>query len=248
MSGATVRTFIISAKGLRRLLWRSARTSFAVTVLLIAIAISLPLRNEEALDQRTFGWILFYLFAVLIAGTWLSTRSTRRTWTSYRLELSPTELRRIQNRVPEISIARNEATGIEALPSRGLMVRTADSEKFVFIPEDLEDFADVRSELTQWAPVQTISMSTTWRRQWLGLSVALLIVAWMVSTMLSQMAAFVVPSAFAISVFLLWALIAAQRSLHLDRRTKLSMWLVMFPILGLTLKTTYLLASLAIPK
>ena len=243
-----VRTFLISPKGLRRLLWRSARVSFAVTVLLIAIAISIPLRNEESFNSRNFGFVLFYLFAVLIIGTWASTRSTRRTWTSYRLDLSDGGVRRTQHRVPDIAIPRTDVTVIEQQAARGLVIRTADAEKFVFVPEALEEFESVRSELAQWAPIQAISASTAWRRQWLGLSAALLIVAWMISTMISQMAAFVVPSAFAICVFLLWALVASQRSLHLDRRTKLSMWLVIFPILGLTLKTTFLLAGLAIPK
>jgi purine-cytosine permease-like protein len=66
----------------------------------------------------------------------------------------------------------------------------------------------------------------------------------MIATIFSSSVSFVVPSAFAISVFLLWTFIAAQHSHHLDRRTKIAMWLVVFPILALTLKSLRLLAGM----
>lgn len=240
-----MRTYSISRDGLRRLLWRSARTSFAVTALLIGIAVSLSLYGEER-SNRTAGWILVYLVGVLIAGAWLSARATRRTWVSYRLEFSPETLRRTQHRVPEITIQRHEVSTIEEMEGRGLIVRTADTERFIFAPTALSDYQELRNELAGWAPVTKLSSATTWRRQWMGLGAALAIVAWMIATMLSRIAAFVIPSAFLISVFLLWAFVASQRSLHLDHRTKLSMWLVIFPILGLTLKSAYLIAGLGL--
>jgi len=241
-----LRTYTITPEGLRRLLWRSARLSFAVTVLLIAIALRLRyFGNDDA--EPAAPWVLIYLFGVLLIGTWLSARATRRVWLTYRLELSNDALRRTQYRMPEISLQRGDVIELEEMPGRGLTVRTGDSELFIFVPLEIDRYDELRSELANWAPVQRLSTATTWRRQWLGIMAAVAIVAWMVATMWVRNVAFVVPSAFAISVFLLWAFIAAQRSRHLDRRTKIGMYLVIFPILALTLKSTYLLVGLTTP-
>ncbi len=241
-----MRTYSVSKAGLRALLWRSARMSFAITVLLIAIALRMQLVRDDGI-QKTGLWVMIYLLLVLVIGTWLTVRSTRRTWQSYRLEVSPDGLRRTQFRLPEMAIAKAEVSNIEEIPGRGLVVRTADSERFVFIPSQLADYTDLRTELSEWAKLRKLSATASWGRQWLGITAALLMVGWMVATMISDAAAFVLPSAFAISVFLLWTFIAAQRSLHLDRRMKLAMWCVVFPILALTLKSTKLLLGFAHP-
>lgn len=238
-----LRTYSISHEGMRGLVWRSARLSFAVTVLLIAIFMRMPLLTGEE-SNLTSAWVLVYLFFVLAIGTWLTTRSTKKMWNSYRLEMWPDGLRRTQNRLPEIAISREEVIAVEEMPGRGVTIRTADSERFIFVPTAVNDYKELRSELAAWAPVNVLPLSVTWRRQWLGVTIAVLIVAWMVVTMASSSAAFVVPSSFVLSVFLLWTFISAQRSLHLARKTKIGMWLVIFPILGMTLKSIYLLANL----
>src|SRR5689334_20942060 len=79
-----LQTYSISAEGLRSLVWRSARLSFALTVLLIAIFMRMPLLTGEE-STRTTSWVLGYLFCVLVIGTWLSTRSTKKLWSSYRV-------------------------------------------------------------------------------------------------------------------------------------------------------------------
>jgi hypothetical protein len=149
--------------------------------------------------------------------------------------------------LPEITLRRDEIDHLEEMPGRGLTIRTADPEHFIFVPFELEGYDELRAQLATWAPFRQLSLATTWRRQWLGVMTAVAMVTWMITTMLSRNAAFAVPSAFAISVFLLWAFVAAQRSRHLDRRTKLGMYFVIFPILGLTLKSTYLLAGVIRP-
>ncbi len=241
-----MRTYTISRPGLRALIWRSARMSVIITVLLIAVALRMRFTGEEDV-VRTSGWLLLYLLGVLAFGTWLTTRSTRRTWLSYRLEFAPGNLRRTQYRLPEISIDRGEVTAIDEMPGRGMVVRTANPDRFIFVPSGLNGYPELKSELAAWTPVRTLSLAATWSRQWLGVTSALGIVGWMVATMLSDNPAFVIPSAFAISVFLLWAFIASQRSLHLDRRMKLGMWCVIFPILLLTLKSTKLVIALGHP-
>ena len=240
-----LRTYTLSRQGVRRLLWKSARLSFAVTVLLIAIALSLPFGERET--RHTTGWVLLYLSAVVVLCTWLAARSTRRSWEDFRLELDDDSLQRTQHRLPPVTVHRAEVTRVEEIRDRGLVVYTNDSERFIFVPAALTGYDELRAELDIWAPVIRLSAATTWRRQWFGIASALTLVGWMVATMASGAVIFVVPSSFAISVFLLWAFVAAQRSLHLAPRAKRGMWLVVFPILGLTLKSTYLLARLSLP-
>src|SRR6185369_2669789 len=81
-----LRTYSISHEGMRGLVWRSARLSFAVTVLLIAIFMRMPLLTGEESNLPS-AWVLVYLFFVLAIGTWLTTRSTKKMWNSYRLEM-----------------------------------------------------------------------------------------------------------------------------------------------------------------
>lgn len=242
-----LRTYRMSREGLRRRLWRTARSSFWITALLIAIALLLPLPGREAGLHRTTGWMLFYLVCVLLAATALSVRSARRSWGSYSLQMGEGSLTRRQRGMPEVSIQRASVIQIEEMPGRGLLVHTSDPERFAFVPLGMEDYAEVRVELAGWAPLVRVSNAATWRRHWVGFSTALGIVLWMLLTMFSTSPLFVVPSAFGISVFLLWAFVASQRSLHLDRRTKLSMWLVILPILGLTLRSTKLLSYFMLP-
>ena len=241
-----MRTYTISREGLRSLVWRSARTSFAVIILLTAIVLRLRYFGGED-EQDAAPWALAYLLGVVLVGTWLSTRSTRRLWQTYRLEVHPDGLRRTQYRQPEISIARGEIRDIEEMPGRGLTVRTAEEDKFIYIPVQLQDYEPLREELSAWGPLTRLSVAAGWRRQWLGIAIAAVMVAWMISTLASTTPAFVIPSAFAQSVFLLWGFIAALRSRYLDRRTRLWMWVVLLPVLGLALKTTFLLVRLMRP-
>lgn len=238
----------MSREGIRRLLWRSVRTSLIMTVLLAAIVIGIPLRSDAAISRRTELLAMWYLLAVLVIGTLLTTRSSRRSWSSFSVEFGPDFIARSQFRMPDVRLLRSDVVAVEEMAHRGLLVRTADSERFIFVPEGLDDYAGLRAGLAEWRPIRTVSAATHRQRQWLGISAALLAVIWMIATMLSANRFFVVPSAFGLSVFLLWAFIAAQRSLHLDRRTKFSMWFVVFPILVLTLKTVYLLSAMAVPR
>jgi hypothetical protein len=70
-------------------------------------------------------------------------------------------LRRVVSSLPALEIARSEVTRIVDSPGEGLTVMTAARQRFVFIPEQLQEYPLVREQLAGWRPFETPRLRRT---------------------------------------------------------------------------------------
>jgi hypothetical protein len=110
-------------------------------------------------NQPNVGQVLPIVvpFALLLLG--LSTfaslrmqfRRERARWDSYVLTIGANAVRLATANVPPVAILRPEVTRIVVFDGKGLQVTTADRHKYLFIPEQLVAFEEVRKHLTSWS-------------------------------------------------------------------------------------------------
>ena len=159
------------------------RLSWALPSLLLVVitVLSILTRLQPGLAE-TLPFSLPVVVACLAFGTFRSARLARRNgradWDSYQLSLADDGLRRVVSSLPAVEIARNEVTHIVESPGQGLTVLTADRQRFIFIPEQLERYAAVREQLAGWrcftAPRvrRTLVVQMLWTLLLLGLWLA----------------------------------------------------------------------------
>lgn len=96
------------------------------------------------------GSVTLVLITLLI---WSGVRALPKEWDSYALLVGDDTLTWRHYRLGEAIIRRNEVTQIEEFPTNGLMVKTVDSKRIIFIKTALEEYDTVRTLLTSWMPL-----------------------------------------------------------------------------------------------
>lgn len=95
-------------------------------------------------------WLYPILGASLVAGFVVAARRVERRFADYQLVLEDKFVEQSDSEAG-IRIARGDVSGVIELPGRGLEIHGP--QGIVFIPEALEDFAEIREALSSWAPV-----------------------------------------------------------------------------------------------
>jgi hypothetical protein len=138
---------------LRRRLRQRLRWALPSLVLVLVTVLLILTRVQPGLAE-TLPFSLPVVVACLGFGVFRSARLARRNgrsdWDSYQLSLADDGLRRVVSSLPALEITRAEVTHLFDSPGEGVTVMTADPQRFVFIPEQLEDYSGVREQLAGW--------------------------------------------------------------------------------------------------
>lgn len=94
------------------------------------------------------------LLGLLGVGTITILRLIRRTWEGYELVLAGETLIQRQASRPEIRLRREQVTGIQERPGRGLLLRAAEPGQSIHIPAGIDGYTGLRAHLAAWAPVE----------------------------------------------------------------------------------------------
>jgi len=166
---------------LKRRLRQRLRWALPSLLFVIVVVLALLARFQPGLAE-TLPFSLPVVVACVGFGLFRSVRLARRNgrsnWDSYRLSVAEDGLRRVVSSLPAVEIARGEVTHIFDSPGEGLTVMTADRQRFVFIPEQLEDYAAVREQLAGWRAFEvprvrrTQAVQLAWTLLLLGLWLA----------------------------------------------------------------------------
>jgi hypothetical protein len=140
------------ASATKRRLWR--RMAWMLTLILVMVTVeSLWLGDPQAL-LSTLPVVLPLMVLALAFSVFRSFRaqikSGKAAWDSYDLTLSENVMRRQIVNLPPIEILRPEVTRIVEAKGEGLTVATGDRHRFIFIPEQVIGYDEVRARLAGW--------------------------------------------------------------------------------------------------
>ena len=191
------------------------------------LAKNLPLRDSSTLTMFLFSLLLI---AGLLAFSIF--RAMRRQFASLRtltLEVDGNVLSRRKSALGDLDIRRDEIGAI--LETRqGLLVRTIDHGRQIFVSALLEGFDELRGTIVTWHAPQPAPISM--RRGFVIFTIVLVLATFM--TMAASMNPWiVVPSGSALAALLLYSLIAIRRRSKMDPRVRRLAWMVALPLFGI---------------
>lgn len=137
----------------RRNLWRG------YAVLVSAFVLSSYVWFTRVVPEGPgIGTIVLYAGLVLVTSTLLrgirmGIAKGRETWASYELVVSEDALERRVATLETVTLRRTQVTHVFERLGEGLMVNTAEPQRFIFIPAQLESFDKVRSHLASWKTI-----------------------------------------------------------------------------------------------
>lgn len=184
------------------------------------------------------------LGSVLGFGLFSSLRQQQRLWASYRLVVGEHYIKRIQQGMPEITIAKNELSKITEAAGGGLMVQASAPDRQIVIPATIENYSELRSLLSGWHAIQNLSQTRVKWLSFLPVAASLLTIAAYTTTMLATNPVLVVGVGTLLLVVLLASLVLIQRSIYMTRQVKRSSWFIILPMFTLVVRILYAVTDL----
>lgn len=124
-------------------------------------------------------------------------------------------------------VRRDEVTRIEERPEQGLAVHGRDKRIAVGVPWMIDGYADIRSALVQWRPIEPAVPN---RGGWKGTLAVFGVLAGWASTYLFEDPRLVIPIGSLVVIALLASLVLIWRNKMIDLRYKLLTLFVLMPI------------------
>jgi hypothetical protein len=205
---------------IKRRIYGRVAWSYALILVMVAAALAVMSRVQPNIADGLPISIPIVLVA-LTSGGFLAVRAQvqreRSAWASYQLTIDANLLRRLVGNVPPMEITRAEVTRILAFEDKGLRVETADRHKFIFIPEQLVEFEDVRRQLASWLEPELPRLA---RNRALGIGVAVLLSgSWIACGVIPDLGIAMIPGAVVVVVGA-WAMRETLKSRVADRKQK----------------------------
>jgi hypothetical protein len=217
--------------------FKNTRRQIITRIILIAIPAAAVGLYIGGATQDSLGTFITTIIIALVAvafGIWWSLKMQKESWMSFSVEVAEEKIIRKQKNRPDIEIKASEIIKNQET-SKGLIIRTQDKQKCLFIPKVLVGYEEVRATLNSWhsieaSPVTTKNMNVkNMTAAWLTL-VALAII------FLSHNKLLVLVVSVLFVSGLIWSLIAVQRNSHIDKRVKLLSWFVLLPVFSVIIK------------
>jgi hypothetical protein len=174
-------------------------------------------------------FLVFFVFpALIIFQVYRQMRRLRRIWQSYRIFIEDGLIARHIEGFPELRVSKANVISIEERASGDLVIHTVNPQAAFGISRDILDIGSLRKELETWGAFRPTKSRGLWRWPlrifiFLAFGVAFLgINPWLT----------VVISPLLIAV-MIWSFVQIQKNKQLPRRTKLMVFIVIFPVVGL---------------
>ena len=208
------------------------RSSIFLAVVIIAMGLFTPAANGiNAGATLLFVLFIAVIYVVILLITIRSTkRIVQKAVASFELELSDDSITKQQADTQSVTIAFNEITAVEQYSRKGTRLKTAQSSRHIWVPCELEQYAELIELVKQRSGVALKTQSYSWARTY-SISVVML-VAW-ITLMNAHDRRLILTLSAALSVALVWSVVSIWRNPNASRRLKRNMLLVLLPVLTL---------------
>lgn len=165
------------------------------------------------------------VFTISIA-FWSIFRSLRlrhAAWHSFELTLTPDAIDRRLSDHDDFVVKRAEVVGFDETAGRGFFIKTADRNRYIYVPAALDGYDDLKRDLAAWRPFPPArTREPIWRSPFfVGASC---LAAWSV-LWYSQTREYVILAAFVLLVFLGATFVGVLRSPRASRTVKRTSWI-----------------------
>jgi hypothetical protein len=205
---------------------RSIRASYFIYGPLGLVALLVVNRGDfspSGLISVTVGFVV--LLTVIGLLSWASLRTFDRQSATFRLTLDAETITREAHGVPTVTLRLADVTQLQDYPGTGLLLRTADRQAFIYIPELVQDYPALRETLlARGFPVEhkqsprVLMIRTV---AWAALPTVLFTMLWLVQSrpVVIALGAVIVLGSLGLAIWL-------QRNTYLPRWFKLISWIM----------------------
>jgi len=214
----------------RRFLWTG------LPMVLLSVAVGLWMGG---IDRGSTPIILITLPIVAGAvgfGLYRGFKLQKRAWSSYRLYLEEGRVRREQDGLPAITIARKDMSKISESPRNGMTVHSAASLVKIHIPATLDGYDGARMTLAGWCPIDEVpGIIAGWNTALSSLAGLATLGAFVVIHTASNPIV-VMAVGVALAVALLACFVSIRRSGQVPAQTKRGMWFLLLVVAEIAAK------------
>jgi hypothetical protein len=168
---------------------------------------------------------------VVCVALYFNYRRKRAVLQKFRLFLERDCLTRTGPGLADLSLFRDEVVEIVETQETGIAVFPSERGRGIYVPAGLIGYDEVRAMLSQWKDITARPKPSL--RQWAPIGATVLLIGVGVATFVLESPYLVLPLGSAFIGFLLYSLWLIERSPQLNRRAKLSAWMVFFPIFSI---------------
>jgi len=206
-----------------------------------AVAFWVTFRQMNDVSPIVWWIVPVFLFAALANGVRKAISQQKEIWSSVEIRMDDGAIGRSQIRVPEVLIRREEVTAVRET-GQGLVVKTADRYRSLFVPRHLEpaDYAEIREDLATWVPIEIGGGERGKALAFLGLLIAGFVVMGF-----SRNPGLVVAVAFGLIAIYVWTAWRAYRQKGVDPAfRKQAVFVLVFVILFAAARLAFLFGFL----
>jgi len=178
------------------------------------------------------------ILVVVVFGFRNSLNNQKQNWASYRLNIEPDSISKIQDNFETVKIFKDEITGITEYAGGSVVIHSGNKQ--IIIPATLEDFSEVRSLIGQWYLIDVVKSQN-------GLNILIMISAAVLPViafgvvLISNQPFLVLTTGSILLIALISSIFLVQRSSTADNKIKRTIWWVLIPILFIVIRIYILL-------
>ena len=224
--------FRISEEGIKKIRKAALAKSIPMSLLAAGVGIAVSSVSQAPVQElmAVVPVILVLTCGSIGLGIYLGIKRQIGVLRSYRLTFDDEAITREQNNTPTIRMLRSELRSWGQSPGGGYVI-AGHTPLIILVPVQIEN-APLLVELLRGISPMEASVGKKPNKAF-SILLPLLVLACFAVVYVSTIKWMVLVCGTFCSVTLIWALVAAQKNVHLDRRSKRRMWIVLLPLISL---------------
>lgn len=233
-----IEQFAIQENGFNQIRKKILRNSILFGSIAIFAGLFISIYNSYGQESQVNTVLLVapIIIAAFCYGIFKAIRNQKELFSSFRLLIDADKITREQALTPTISIPISEIREIIKSAKGGFIIKGKSTQDIIIVPPQIDNPEKLESRLSSLIDL-TFKGNKSFAQKYPWLFPPLMIIL-MIVVYVSNNKILVGISGTILTFGLIYSLVVTQRSKHVDKRTKTSMWLVLvalFSIIAITL-------------
>lgn len=213
----------------------SRNIPFVIFLLVVCIAVGF-IQGYRGMSSDFNSWFVTIPGFAIILGIAIrkAIKRQRDILNSIEINISENSINKSQKGFPLQIIQQNEIVSMIEYTGKGIMIKTQDKTKSIFIPFQINEFAEIKDVISGWHPIEPAKGNTNYRL--INLMSGLLTICAMVVVYVSHNKFVILSVGLLLALSLIFSLLFIQLSKQIDAQTKKSSWLILLPIFAVIYK------------
>jgi hypothetical protein len=208
-------------------------------IMLLALAGGLWIGGQEAQSITPFLIIVPLFLIILTFSIVRGINKQKRNWSSYRVILDESSIKRVQTGLPEVTIEYGDISKIVESTGVGLVILGSTPSRQISVPATLEDYSQFSLELSSRHSFENIPVAQT---KWMQFSPSLVGLATIVAFVITFISSN--PYIGAITGILLFggltvSLVQIQRNSQITKQVKWQSCLILLPLFAIATRVLF---------